>query len=634
MSDKTDFSFSVSLGQPAAAKGEDSGELIALDACKVYRLPQDRLLVRNPRTGSSTAVQANVFSALTFCEAFRTLDEHTAELLRRMNAPPGQSGQIRKALEDSLKSGVMVSATELCQALTADEDAEGAPDAAAPESAVVVVITWERPAALERLLASIRDNADPANIHTLYVVDDSRQAENIERNQEIVAAFGDQSNFPARYTGQDQQQRLLAEIARAVPQHEEALRFLADQGQWTRYWTSGLARNLGLLLSAGRRSVVFDDDSLCALYEPAEPGDGVGINSRPREAAFFGEAGQWPGFEENQERDPVAGHLACLGMGLAGARRKLGAAPLDPASLAGASVKEVQHLRAASPLLLTQSGTLGHPGTVGNAWIAGLAGRSRERMLESAESVDNAIRNDNTWVGYREPHFSPTSNMSVVTGLDNRQLLPPYFPTLRNEDSVFGYMLGYLYPDLAVLDYPWATPHLPLGDRSRSAETTDFGIGPAFPSFFHEWVKLQKQHCLAQDLPARLEHLAGVFLDLGNSSSQELTEMYRDERAHFASDALSSLREASAAAEKAPANWKAFLQKAADKVQADMAAGAPLLELRGTPRDLEGEALIALWRGYWREFGAALKAWPEIREAAREVMERGNRPDQGLWEQA
>lgn len=213
--------------------------------------------------------------------------------------------------------------------------------------------------------------------------------------------------------------------------------------------------------------------------------------------------------------------------------------------------------------------------------------------------------------------------MSVVTGLDNRQLLPPYFPTLRNEDSLFGYMLGYLYPDLAVLDYPWATPHLPLDDRARSAETTDFGIGPAFPVFFHEWVNLQKQYCLAEDLPGRLEQLAEIFLDLGSASSEALTEMYRDERAHFASDALTSLQEASDAAGNAPGNWKAYLQKAADKLQADMAAGDPLQEIRGTPRGLKGEALIELWRGYWRQFGAALKAWPEIREAARGVVERG-----------
>jgi hypothetical protein len=625
MNDKTDFSFSVSVGEPTAPTGEDAGELIALDVCKIYRLSQDRLLVRNPRTGNKTAVRADVFSALTFCEPFRTRDEHTAELLRRTGAPPGQVGQIRQVLEDSLKGGLLVSATEICKALTAGEDAPGPdePDLAAPDTAVIVVITWERPAALERLLASIRDNADLANIHRLYVVDDSRQADNIARNQDIVAAFGAQPAIAANYIGQRQQQRLLAEIARAVPQHERALRFLADQSQWTPYWTSGLARNLGLLLSAGRRAVVFDDDGLCELYEPTEAGAGVSINSQPREAAFFGQGGQWPGFRKGQQPDPVAGHLRCLGMGLAKALQQLGAAPLQPSSLAQATVKDVQQLHAASPLLLTQSGTLGHPGTVGNAWIVGLAGHSLERMLESTESVDHAIRNDNAWLGYRQPHFSPTSNMSAVTGLDNRQLLPPYFPALRNEDSLFGYMLSYLYPDLAVLDYPWATPHLPLDNRSRSAETTDFGIGLAFPTFFPEWVNLQKQHCLSQDPPDRLEHLAEVFLDLGKSASRELTEMYRDERAHFASDALSSLREASAAAGTAPGNWQAFLQKAADKLQADMAAGAPLREIRGTPRDLEGEALIELWRDYWREFGAALKAWPEIREAAREVMERG-----------
>jgi hypothetical protein len=70
-----------------------------------------------------------------------------------------------------------------------------------------------RTAALERLLDSIRDNADPANIHKLCLLDDYRQVEYIDRNQDIVAAFGNQSAIATSCIGQHH--RLLAEVARA-----------------------------------------------------------------------------------------------------------------------------------------------------------------------------------------------------------------------------------------------------------------------------------------------------------------------------------------------------------------------------------------------------------------------------------
>ena len=199
MNDKTDFSFSFSVGQKAAPKTKDTEDLIALDACKVYRLPQDRLLVRNARTGNSTTIRADVFSALTLCEAFRTPDEHVAELVKRMGAPPDQVGQIRKVINDSLDRGLLVSSTDICQALTAGKVSEGDTGSGDLGAAVVVVITWERPAALERLLDSIHDNADPDNFHHLYVVDDSRKSENIARNQDVMSAFAEkrEPNFRA-----------------------------------------------------------------------------------------------------------------------------------------------------------------------------------------------------------------------------------------------------------------------------------------------------------------------------------------------------------------------------------------------------------------------------------------------------
>ena len=55
--------------------------------------------------------------------------------------------------------------------------------------------------------------------------------------------------------------------------------------------------------------------------------------------------------------------------------------------------------------------------------------------------------------------------LSQMTGVDNRELLPPYFPLFRNEDFLFGENLQFLHPNSLMVDFPWALPHLPLEER-------------------------------------------------------------------------------------------------------------------------------------------------------------------------
>jgi len=38
--------------------------------------------------------------------------------------------------------------------------------------------------------------------------------------------------------------------------------------------------------------------------------------------------------------------------------------------------------------------------------------------------------------------------------------------------------------------------------------------------------------------------------------------------------------------------------------------------LAGQPAGLSGDDLVGFWRDTWRDFAEALRAWPEIREAA------------------
>jgi hypothetical protein len=523
MNDKTDFSLDLSLNQPLSH--EPQVELFAFDECKTYPLPERRLLIRNPNNGKSAIIMPEVLSALTLCKTFRSLEDHIRHVEQGMPALRGQPEQIRSVLGAMIRDGMLVTASSLCASINsavASGDDQDAP-------AVVAIITCDRPAALKRLLDSIHEQGGPACFETLYVVDDSRAAGHIDSNRKHVTDFSGQSAIKTEYIGREQQQALMNEAIARNPEHEESIRFLIDFERWKDEWTGGLARNYALLLSLGKRLVMFDDDALFQVYEPQPRPRGVSLSDEIREAEFYEHPGDWPGLKLRKDLDPVKAHLHCLGLPLRKALSRLGADGLSPNDLANATVLQVRGLHANSPVLVSQCGTVGDPGVGNNTWIIELTGKSREKMLAGEETVQRAIRNDNCWVGRRRPHISRRSNMSLITGLDNRKPLPPYFPIQRSEDRLYGIMLSMLFPDAAALDYPWVAPHLPDEDRDRSRKETDFSGKRGFPNFFRDWVLLQAGRCNGSDHDARLQAVAQLFNELANMSDEQLMELYRDE---------------------------------------------------------------------------------------------------------
>ena len=71
-----------------------------------------------------------------------------------------------------------------------------------------------------------------------------------------------------------------------------------------------------------------------------------------------------------------------------------------------------------------------------------------------------------------------------------------------------------------------------------------------------------------------------------------------------------------------PVNWQNYLRNGIAQLNADLdKASRDDFALKGLPKDREGEELIAFWRNVWADFSAALNAWPEIREAAAELLD-------------
>ncbi|MGA9575323.1 MAG: hypothetical protein WBS20_15390 [Lysobacterales bacterium] len=616
MTDPTGFSLGMTVNPASTFK--PLPDWVAFDLCQAYPVPGGNLLLHNTQNGKRAMVKPEVYAALLQCGQFKTLDQHTAKITGLNPDLQDEQSDVRKVLENMLKGGMMLSAKKVCDKLKLK--AENGSEEPHDTGPVVAILTWERPQALERLLESIAVNCNTENFHHLYIIDDSRKAENTRQNQALAERYESRITAPVQYFGQAEQASWLDRLIAGRPEHENAIRFLADRSRWKEFWTAGLSRNLALLLSAGKRLVMIDDDAVCEVYDPPLPGPEITFSDDPREAVFFGNEQEWSHLRQPINPDPIDRHMQCLGLTFSEALKVLGDHHLKPSGFKNATALQLSELQTDSEILVTECGSLGCPGTSRNTWLPDMPPASLKRMLVSEEKTAQALGSRKVWSGRHQPHFTPRANMSQITGFDNRRMLPPYLPIMRGQDRLFGYMLDFIFPTALTLDYPWAAPHLPLPDRKWHDRDLNFTPGDSFPMFFVEKIIGSRSNCLSNCTQERLSSLSGWFNDMATTSTASLIRMYRDNRLQGDSARLAHLTDLLEKTNPAPVNWQNYLRNGISQLNADLdLASRPDFEIRGLPAALPREELITFWKTVWGDFASALSAWPEIRQAAIEI---------------
>ncbi|MEP5321249.1 hypothetical protein, partial [Marinobacter alexandrii] len=489
MADDSRFTYSITPptaapSSPAAAASSAGSsradskadtELYAFTGCELIDQDDGTTLIINHNDGASGVqlrVQSTVATALTYCGTFETLEQHANMLASTLPPLQGQADNVLAVLNSVKDGGVMLSAQDIVARLTTLPEEQ---TALAPTR--VFIITCDRPAAVERLLESTLRAGNLQSHDALFLIDDSRDAQNAERNRELVAQFSRSSAKSMLYVGADAQQAILNEIIESAPDTEASIRFLIDRQRWAKQPSYGLARNLCLLLSVGYRAIVMDDDALCeGVRSPLQrPGLAFG-SGNTREANFYASEQEMLTSQVERVTDPLGEQARHLGRALPDALQKLQHNPITQTALQGANAAFLASLTSDSPVLITQCGTLGDPGTADSHWVVNLDLASQDRLLDSAGGLSAALENRHSWLGYAQPTVCKTAIMSQLTGLDNSELLPPYFPAFRGEDALFSMMVAYLHPDSAVVNADWAILHLPLENRG------DRGMKAPFPA--------------------------------------------------------------------------------------------------------------------------------------------------------
>jgi len=584
--------------------------LYAFTECEIVPMFNGAAMLMDKFSDAQLLVGAPVAHAMQLCRKFRTLENHAELLASSVPELAGQQADVMNVLNMLKDAGLLMTADSVCERLNAQ--------VAAPvdlPSTRVFIITCDRPTAVERLLESMLRTGNLTRHESLFLIDDSRDQANADQNRDALERFNLTSPRDMHYFGADKAREFMDTLITERPDQENGIRFLIDREKWADHKTYGVARNLSLLLSVGCRAIVMDDDVICNAFQSAHKKEGLEFHPVDREVDFYANQQDMLNNALPAELDPLSGHAQCLGLTIGQAARKLSDKPIAPTDLADANSGSFILWDAESPVLITQSGTLGDPGSPTTAWLYLSSGDSLQRLMSFPGGLQGALTGRNYWMGHPRPCFTKMAVMSQVTGLDNSQLLPPYFPVFRGEDYLFGSMTEYLYPNSAVLHYDFCVPHIPVDDRTNNAEPEPSdGKGRLR---IGKYVTDHTDYQAGISPEARLTALAAMAKRLSETDDRGLQSLYRKEVAELQGldqvqlDGL--LRDGTI---RSP-EWQDWLQQSASNVNQSMQQTAKVTDMPNLPEGASAEYLLEEFRGLASCFAESLQQWRAIRQVAK-----------------
>jgi hypothetical protein len=586
--------------------------LYAFKECEVVLMFDGAAMLMDKFSDAQVLVGAPVAHAMQRCRKFRTLENHADVLVSSIPELAGQQADVMNVLNMLKDAGLLVTADSVCERLNAQV---AAPVDLPPTR--VFIITCDRPTAVERLLESMLRTGNLTRHESLFLIDDSRDPANADQNRDALERFNLTSPRDMHYFGADEARKFMDALIEERPDQKNGIRFLIDREKWAEHKTYGVARNLSLLLSVGCRAIVMDDDVICNAFQSPHKKAGFEFSSTDREVDFYASQQAMLANALPAELDPLSGHAQCLGLTIGQAARKLGDKPIAPEDLADANSGSFILWDADSPVLVTQTGTLGDPGSPNTAWLYFSRADSLRRLMSFSGGLQGALTGRNYWMGHSRPCFGKMAVISQVTGLDNSQLLPPYFPVFRGEDYLFGSMTEYLHPNSAVLHYDFCVPHIPVDERKVSAEPE--------PSDGKGRLNIAKYVTDHTDYQAgispetRLKAMAAMALRLSEINDRGLQSIYRKEVAELQGAEQMLLDNLLGDDIIRSPEWQDWLQVSASNLNHSMQQLAKITDIKGLPEGASAESLLEEFRDYAAGFSGALSAWVAIRDAARKA---------------
>jgi hypothetical protein len=561
-------------------KPETGAPLFASEDGIVASLSSQECIFIVRRTGEPHVMTFQVLQAMDLCREFRTLEDHTTRIQSTIAGLVGKKDAVKRVLESLIQRGLLLSDQSFVDRLT------HAPAAATADLRAVFIRACDRPQSLSRLLKSLTEYERAHQAGRRYVLlDDSGLTANINEQRDLLREFARTTGCKTSYVGRAERAKLIERLGKAHPQAKAtAARLLErDAHPHAQRFGGGRGWNLALLLSAGARMALLDDDLVLPLRRPDFARDGLNPNPDALACARFpANMEEAFAFGDEVSTDPFALHMESCGQNLGAVIQSR--YPLDRGSLRGMNLGRLDTLNEKARIIATQCGSYGSSRTETALWLYQLDPESRAQFWAERGAYQRNTEVQHVWHTVPQARVMSMVNFTPFL-VDNSRMLPCTNPVGRGEDGYAGALMRFCYPDTLALDVPEAIGHLQESSRKRSDKTLAASL-PRVNHYMRDFVARQFGLFNAADPAKRLPFLGGVMRDLAQASETDRVKHLREYLSFVRADLIDRIQHQIEGVPDAPVYWTADARAIVQSNAKELLAKSPP-RLGDWPEDLD-----------------------------------------------
>lgn len=559
--------------------------------------------------------------ALSSCTRCRTLNEHVAEaavmLKQQANCFTHSTIDYAATIRELVETGFLVPESELSSHFT-----ESSTNRTSSHSSIrnIAISTCNRPESLRSLLFSLAESIhDRLDSIVLTIYDDSSEAAT-GHTREMIAETKQDLRCTVRYCDRFSRLRYAALISKATGVNQSVVDFALFGCQSLSMPSIGANRNAALLDLVGERFLFLDDDAIARVF--TGPGHSSGVTLRsdryPVRTAIHSDVDSAESASESHAGNILALHEPYLGHSL----QELVFAGVSEFSTPLCSPTLWQSaFDGAGRVSSTQMGFVGDSGNSSPHWILSVEEPERSSIIDSVSLY--RIARTSRFVTRLAPNMTITDNpfcMTTALGLDNTDELPPFFPTGRNSDGIFGVMLRLTDSDRCLGHLPFGIlhrnpDHRPFSHDAVWQDAARLRISEVIIMLLRRFSTSVGCSCQKPNYASLAQYLIEISRlsdgDMENQLRQNALAAYQ-KRLHLLESLLSRYH-------AEPSLWAADVQKSITRI-----LRAACDRRCGLPQDVPGRNSSDILRGtrdLLLGYGLLLQSWPTLRKVAREIHE-------------
>ena len=384
---------------------------------------------------------------------------------------------------------------------------------------------------------------------------------------------------------------------------------------------TGANRNSLLLHACGEKYVSVDDDTQCICLRPPHFSLDLTFTNRRDPTSFWfpNPSSGFPSFETDRDFDFLSEHDLILG-------KKVTKLKVNQISLAKESLHlpdfSQNHQNSDPQIRITFNGLYGDSGCEFPTYLLFLTGTSLRNLLRSPKTYFNAKTSRQVFRASLSYSISDASVcMSTFIGMDGTVVLPPFMPSLRAQDGLFGEVVSHSLGQNSFCHLPFALKHQPPMVRHHGAEAI---YKDAFlfrvNDILRFWVSEYSPFSNNKNSSEFLRNLGGHFLEIGSLPTTEFSALATTTVHRQLEKLIKQLQEIPESLIFAIEEFEEDKKRLADTVE-------KRLKKKWYPQDIafnsKKETSIELLKSLTKKYGELLYWWPDIFELSKDLKSKG-----------